>query len=505
MVNFKGDQKAWLLEHLARFSQQVRQRQGKAYAKQICNAFKATFPDYLPKKDEENVDEQIYVFLKNNKAQLDDPLTLLSMPQEKLPPLMNQAREAMAADIPNFDQELAAYAASVKKIIFQARPQFLKRCWLEELSEERRKEYLDVAAKRRAENLPDMTSSSARWSSEQISRSISGFHDALRARTGWVCFSLAGGLDQSGVRAMTRVDSGRTPAGLGFSEFHLKYEDDVQQLWREFVKSAVVSAISNAPARMLPTLQHHGNNSPILPLLQSSWNRLDIAVVLSAFFQHLYEHEVGSPSLEWLSARVKPGRLPLNVLFRHPEDMTFVDLLSVYEHIQKQQAAHGEAYTFFDADDPAAPFSTSSSGSQTLTAPNNRHEHGSIPHGRQGRRDASGQMPSHSGTNHSAESQYDALLAEPLTPPPPSSDAGSEDCRSARPTEHAATLSNRQTAGRGLQSTGEGDFAIQHGKDKAARKRKNVPADASQRRKRTMRGGNSARFVAAQVGPYKQK
>ncbi|KZT55314.1 hypothetical protein CALCODRAFT_510191 [Calocera cornea HHB12733] len=357
MVNFTSEERDWLEQRLAAYALRAKRRDGKRYASEITFAFQTRFPNYQPKKGDTDVTQQIYVFLKNNKVHMSDPLLKLRAINDRLPPITNQAREHMAADIPTFREQLATYALQAEKPPFQARAEFLKQYWDTELSAAQRVHYIDVAEKQRAESRAgvSITDNGARCTSEQIFATISSFHKSMQASTNWVLFTLAGGLDQSGLRTMTfspilrlRVDTGKTSAGLSFSEFNVEHNPEVLRVWKEFVKSAVPCDLQKASTRVLPTLQRYENNCPILPSLDPAWNRLEIAVVLATFFRHLYAHESGDKPFDWASAAVKPGRLPATIVFSDPEEMTFVDLLTVYERVAQEQSEHKEEYTFFN-------------------------------------------------------------------------------------------------------------------------------------------------------------
>ncbi|EJU00337.1 hypothetical protein DACRYDRAFT_109075 [Dacryopinax primogenitus] len=246
MVNFKEEHRRWLLERLPAFGAHADKRQGKKYASSIATAFRAHFPDYAPKRDVDSVDQQIYIFLKNSRAHAVDFLQKLSVAHEKHAPLINQARELMVTDIPNFADRLAEHAVNTNKPVFQARPEFLKSYWENELSEERRREYQESAERRREQvKQSNAAVQGTRGAPDTIFNTIATVQQALQARSGWVFLTLAGGLDMSGARTATLIDTGRTPSGLRFSEFHLRYDTEIHRTWVDFVKTAGPHFMSN--------------------------------------------------------------------------------------------------------------------------------------------------------------------------------------------------------------------------------------------------------------------
>ncbi|EJT97087.1 hypothetical protein DACRYDRAFT_25218 [Dacryopinax primogenitus] len=265
----------------------------------------------------------------------------------------------MVADVPSFKQKLLDFAIGVNKPSFQARPEFLKQYWEHQLLPEQRQEYVERALKERG--TPDVLIEGKQTSgcpSEKIFATIAAFHKAVSARTGWVLFTLAGGVDKSGARAVTHVDSGKTSANLGFSEYNVRHHDGMMQAWKDFVKATIPaeSRSQQAPMRILPTLQRDTCNRPILPPLDSAWNQLEIAVMLQTYLMSLYEHETSNSLLDWASVSVQPGRLPIDVSLSDPEHMSFMDMLKTYTLVREQQEEFQEEFTFFTPPDQVEPF-----------------------------------------------------------------------------------------------------------------------------------------------------
>ncbi|EJU00338.1 hypothetical protein DACRYDRAFT_23255 [Dacryopinax primogenitus] len=55
--------------------------------------------------------------------------------------------------------------------------------------------------------------------------------------------------------------------------------------------------------------------------------------------------------IQWATVRVKPGRLPSRLSLLDPQNMSFVDLLTMYEHVHEQQIRHGDEFSFFESSD----------------------------------------------------------------------------------------------------------------------------------------------------------